>query len=589
MDIQRTILLVALAVVSYMMVLQWNQDYGQAPVTAATTYSSSANQPISSGQAHAATDNSVPSANLDDLPVAVNELAQDPTLVSNAVSNNLIIVETDVLQLAIDPNGGDIVELKLSQYPRTATNPDIPFQLFENSNERVYVAQSGLVGANGPDARASGRPLYSASQQQFSLQDGQDQLNVDLSFQENGVSYTKRFTFHRGLSNECSERAIKQRQVECINPQAYQIDLTYLVDNQSDREWKGNLFAQLKRDNQGDPSSTTATGTATYLGAALWTPDEPYKKLSMSNMDDKKFNQAIEGGWVAWLQHYFVTAWVANPEQTNQVTTRKDSRGNYIVGYTSPAMTIAAGQHAQASATLYAGPKIQSHLKTLSPGLELTVDYGFLWFIAQPIFWLLSLIHSFLGNWGWSIIVLTILIKLAFFPLSAASYRSMARMRAVAPRMAALKEQYGDDRQKLSQSMMELYKKEKINPLGGCLPILVQMPVFLALYWVLLESVEMRQAPWMFWLTDLSSKDPYFILPIIMGLSMFVQQQLNPTPPDPMQAKVMKLLPIIFTFFFLWFPAGLVLYWVVNNLLSIAQQWYITRKIEKTMATPNAS
>ena len=589
MDIQRTILLVALAVVSYMMVLQWNQDYGQAPVTAATTYSSSANQPISSGQAHAATDNSVPSANLDDLPVAVNELTQDPTLVSNAVSNNLIIVETDVLQLAIDPNGGDIVELKLSQYPRTATNPDIPFQLFENSNERVYVAQSGLVGANGPDARASGRPLYSASQQQFSLQDGQDQLNVDLSFQENGVSYTKRFTFHRGLSNECSERAIKQRQVECINPQAYQIDLTYLVDNQSDREWKGNLFAQLKRDNQGDPSSTTATGTATYLGAALWTPDEPYKKLSMSNMDDKKFNQAIEGGWVAWLQHYFVTAWVANPEQTNQVTTRKDSRGNYIVGYTSPAMTIAAGQHAQASATLYAGPKIQSHLKTLSPGLELTVDYGFLWFIAQPIFWLLSVIHSLLGNWGWSIIVLTILIKLAFFPLSAASYRSMARMRAVAPRMAALKEQYGDDRQKLSQSMMELYKKEKINPLGGCLPILVQMPVFLALYWVLLESVEMRQAPWMFWLTDLSSKDPYFILPIIMGLSMFVQQQLNPTPPDPMQAKVMKLLPIIFTFFFLWFPAGLVLYWVVNNLLSIAQQWYITRKIEKTMATPNAS
>ncbi|NLY14304.1 MAG: membrane protein insertase YidC [Gammaproteobacteria bacterium] len=587
MDIQRTILLVALAVVSYMMVLQWNQDYGQAPVTAAITQSSSVNQHASTAQPAAPTH--AQAASNDDLPVAVNELTQDPTLISNLGSDNLIYVETDVLQLAIDPNGGDIVELKLSQYPRNASNPDIPLQLFENSNERVYVAQSGLVGANGPDARASGRPLYSVSQQKFTLPDGQDQLNVDLSFQENGVHYTKRYTFHRGLSLECSSREISQRKVECINDEAYQINLTYLVDNQSDREWKGNLFAQLKRDGQGDPSSTTATGTATYLGAALWTPDEPYKKLSMSNMDDKKFNQAIQGGWVAWLQHYFVTAWVPNAEQTNQVTTRKDAKGNYIIGYTSPILNVAAGEHAQATATLYAGPKIQSHLKALSPGLELTVDYGFLWFIAQPIFWLLSVIHSILGNWGWSIIVLTILIKLAFFPLSAASYKSMARMRAVAPKMAELKERYADDRQKLSQGMMELYKKEKINPLGGCLPILVQMPVFLSLYWVLLESVEMRQAPWMFWLTDLSSKDPYFILPIIMGLSMFVQQQLNPTPPDPMQAKVMKLLPIIFTFFFLWFPAGLVLYWVVNNLLSIGQQWYITRKIEKSMGAVKPS
>ncbi len=587
MDIQRTILLVALAVVSYMMVLQWNQDYGQAPETAAITQSSSAKQ--QSSASNQVTQNSAQAAISDDLPVAVNELTQDPTLTNNAVSNDLIYVNTDVLQLAIDPNGGDIVELKLSQYPRNASTPDIPLQLFENSNERIYVAQSGLVGTNGPDARASGRPLYSVTQQNFTLQDGQDQLNVDLSFQENGVNYTKRFTLHRGLSLECSSREISQRKVECINDEAYQINLTYLVDNQSDREWKGNLFAQLKRDGQGDPSSTTATGTATYLGAALWTADEPYKKLSMSNMDDKNFNQAINGGWVAWLQHYFVTAWVADAEQTNQVTSRKDSKGNYIIGYTSPVLSVAAGQHAQTTATLYAGPKIQSHLKTLSPGLELTVDYGFLWFIAQPIFWLLGVIHSILGNWGWSIIVLTVLIKLAFFPLSAASYKSMARMRAVAPKMAALKEQFADDRQKLSQGMMELYKKEKINPLGGCLPILVQMPVFLSLYWVLLESVEIRQAPFMFWLTDLSSKDPFFILPIIMGASMFVQQKLNPTPPDPMQAKVMKLLPIIFTFFFLWFPSGLVLYWVVNNLLSIGQQWYITRKIEKSMAAANPS
>lgn len=300
----------------------------------------------------------------------------------------------------------------------------------------------------------------------------------------------------------------------------------------------------------------------------------------MKDIDKGNLKENVSGGWVAWLQHYFVTAWIPNKSDNNIVQTRKDSQGNYIIGFTGPTLEVAAGGKAETSTMLYAGPKIQSKLKELSPGLELTVDYGILWFIAQPIFWLLQHIHSLLGNWGWSIIVLTMLIKALFFPLSAASYRSMARMRAVAPKLASLKEQFGDDRQKMSQAMMELYKKEKINPLGGCLPILVQMPVFLSLYWVLLESVEMRQAPWMFWITDLSIKDPFFILPIIMGATMFIQQRLNPTPPDPMQAKVMKLMPIIFTFFFLWFPAGLVLYWVVNNVLSITQQWYITRSIE---------
>ena len=454
---------------------------------------------------------------------------------------------------------GDIVQLTLPQFPRRQDRPDVPFQLFDNGGERVYQAQSGLVGANGPDARANGRPLYTASQRSFKLADGQDQLVVDLSFSEAGVNYTKRFTLTRGK---------------------YELDVTYKVENQSGAPWAGNMYAQLKRDASADPSATTATGVSTYLGAAVWTPDEPYKKISMKDMDKQPFKESVQGGWVAWLQHYFVTAWVAEKDQTNAIQTRKDSRGNYIVGFVGPSLNVPSGASAETSATLYAGPKIQSHLKELSPGLELTVDYGFLWFIAQPIFWLLQHIHSLLGNWGWSIIVLTILIKGAFFPLSAASYRSMARMRAVSPKLQALKEQHGDDRQKMSQAMMELYKKEKINPLGGCLPILVQMPVFLALYWVLLESVEMRQAPWMFWITDLSIKDPFFILPIIMGATMFIQQQLNPTPPDPMQAKVLKLMPIIFTFFFLWFPAGLVLYWVVNNVLSIAQQWYITRQIE---------
>lgn len=578
MDIKRTVLILGLAIVSYALVVQWNNDYGDQAGTVAITQNAVAGDLPASGSVS------------DDLPVASDEQADEGNglvPVANVANNALIRVETDVLQLAIDPQGGDIVDLRLSQYPKRSSQPDVPFQLFENSGERLYVAQSGLVGSNGPDARSSGRPLYASAQQNYVLQPGQDRLDVDLQFSESGVTYTKRFTFHRGLNETCSARDIEQRKKNCVNEKAYQIGVSHLVDNQSEEPWRGNLFAQLKRDGQGDPSSTTATGTATYLGAALWTPDEPYKKLKMGTMDDKNFKQSIEGGWVAWLQHYFVTAWVPTADSTNNVSTRKDAAGNYIIGYTGPTVQVAAGEHARMDATLYAGPKNQTTLKKLSPGLELTVDYGFLWFLAQPIFWLLTVIHSMLGNWGWSIIVLTLLIKLVFFPLSAASYRSMARMRAVAPKIQALKEQAGDDRQKLSQGMMELYKKEKINPLGGCLPILVQMPVFLSLYWVLLESVEMRQAPWMFWITDLSIKDPLFILPIIMGASMFVQQLLNPAPPDPMQAKIMKLLPIIFTFFFLWFPAGLVLYWVVNNLLSIAQQWYITRQIEKATANKN--
>ncbi|MBY8946136.1 MULTISPECIES: membrane protein insertase YidC [unclassified Pseudomonas] len=559
MDIKRTILIVALAIVSYVMVLKWNQDYGQAALPT---------QNVAANAVPAGLPDTVSGTNTaasDDIPRAAGE-TNAPAEVAVAASTDLIQIKTDVLDLAIDPQGGDVAKLTLPLYPRRQDHPEIPFQLFDNGGERVYQAQSGLIGTNGPDASPTGRPIFSAEKKNYQLADGQDQLVVDLKFSKDGVNYIKRFTLKRGL---------------------YDIVVTYLIDNQSAQPWTGAMFAQLKRDASSDPSSSTATGTATYLGAALWTSSEPYKKVSMKDMDkvaeDKTkapITYNVNGGWVAWLQHYFVTAWIPQPGQNNAVLARKDSKGNYIIGYTGPAMTVAPGAKAETSATLYAGPKSQAVLKELSPGLELTVDYGILWFIAQPIFWLLQHIHSIVGNWGFSIIFLTMLIKGIFFPLSAASYKSMARMRAVAPKLAALKEQHGDDRQKMSQAMMELYKKEKINPLGGCLPILVQMPVFLSLYWVLLESVEMRQAPFMLWITDLSIKDPFFILPIIMGATMFIQQRLNPTPPDPMQAKVMKMMPIIFTFFFLWFPAGLVLYWVVNNVLSISQQWYITRKIE---------
>ncbi|MFY1665828.1 membrane protein insertase YidC [Pseudomonas sp. Pseu.R1] len=550
MDIKRTILIVALAIVTYVGVLKWNQDYGQAALPTQNVASST--------NTAALPDTALGTSANADVPSATGEVTA-PAETPVAASKDLIQVKTDVLNLEIDPVGGDVVQLRLPLYPRRQDHPEIPFQLFDNGGERIFLAQSGLTGINGPDARAGGRPVYATAQKSYQLADGQNDLVVDLKYSDAGVNYIKRFTFKRGL---------------------YDLTVTYLIDNQSTQAWNGNLFAQLKRDASADPSSTTATGTATYLGAAMWTPSEPYKKVSMKDIDKGSLKDTVQGGWVAWLQHYFVTAWIPSKADSNTVTTRKDSVGNYIIGFTGPALTIAPGAKAETTATLYAGPKSQAVLKELSPGLELTVDYGILWFIAQPIFWLLQHIHSIVGNWGWSIIFLTMLIKGLFFPLSAASYKSMARMRAVAPRLAALKEQHGDDRQKLSQSMMELYKKEKINPLGGCLPILVQMPVFLSLYWVLLESVEMRQAPWLLWITDLSIKDPFFILPIIMGATMFIQQRLNPAPPDPMQAKVMKLMPIIFTFFFLWFPAGLVLYWVVNNTLSIAQQWYITRSIE---------
>ncbi|EPL15703.1 membrane protein insertase YidC [Pseudomonas sp. CF161] len=559
MDIKRTILIVALAIVAYVMVLKWNQDYGQA---ALPTQNVAANT-TPAGLPDTVNGNNTSAS--DDIPRAASDTSA-PAEVPVAVSKDLIQIKTDVLDLAIDPQGGDVAQLKLPLYPRRQDHPEIPFQLFDNGGERVYQAQSGLIGTNGPDASPTGRPVFSSEKKSYQLADGQDQLVVDLKFSKDGVNYIKRFTLKRGL---------------------YDVVVTYIIDNQSAQPWTGAMFAQLKRDSSADPSSSTATGTATYLGAALWTSSEPYKKVSMKDMDkvneDKTkapITETVKGGWVAWLQHYFVTAWIPPKDENNVVLARKDSKGNYIIGFTGPALTVAPGAKAETSATLYAGPKSQAVLKELSPGLELTVDYGFLWFIAQPIFWLLQHIHSLVGNWGWSIIFLTMLIKGIFFPLSAASYKSMARMRAVAPKLAALKEQHGDDRQKMSQAMMELYKKEKINPLGGCLPILVQMPVFLSLYWVLLESVEMRQAPFMLWITDLSIKDPFFILPIIMGATMFIQQRLNPTPPDPMQAKVMKMMPIIFTFFFLWFPAGLVLYWVVNNVLSISQQWYITRKIE---------
>ncbi len=322
------------------------------------------------------------------------------------------------------------------------------------------------------------------------------------------------------------------------------------------------------------------SGVITYTGAVISTPEQRYEKISFDDIAKKELNQPVKDGWVAMIQHYFLGAWVPNPGETNDFYTRVVGGNRYMVGMRGAAQAVPAGATGDFRTRLYVGPKLQGVLADIAPNLQLTVDYGMLTIIAEPLFWLLKWIHNIVGNWGWSIIILTLLIKLAFYKLSETSYRSMANMRRLAPELTRLKELYGDDKQKMNEAMMGLYKKEKVNPLGGCLPILVQIPVFIALYWVLVESVQLRQAPFMFWIKDMSIPDPFYVLPLVMGVTMFVQQKLSPAPPDPIQAKVMMALPIVFTFMFLWFPSGLVLYWVVNNMLSIAQQWVITKRVE---------
>ncbi|HEX6590995.1 MAG TPA: membrane protein insertase YidC, partial [Moraxellaceae bacterium] len=479
-----------------------------------------------------------------------------------APSNSLIAIRTDVFDIRIDPVGGDIVRAALPAYTHTIDDK-AAFVLLDNSAQRTFIAQSGLIGSNGPDARPEGRPLYQSSATSYALKDGEKTLQVVLTLPpQDGVEIRKVFEFTRG---------------------SYLIKQHYEISNKGTAAWNGLTFGQLKRDNSKDPSTASqGFGMSTFLGVAWWTPEKSYNKEAFKDLGEKPLKETVTGGWAAVVQHYFVTAWVPDAKSTNTYTTRvKKDAGENFIGFTTGEVSVAPGQTKTISASLYAGPKIQKDLEGISSGLELTVDYGILWFIAQFLFWLLVKIHAVLGNWGWAIVVLTIMVKLAFFQLSATSYKSMAHMRRVTPELQRLKEQHANDRAKMSQAMMELYKKEKINPLGGCLPILVQMPVFIALYWTLMESVELRHAPWMLWIRDLSVMDPYFILPLIMAASMFLQMQMNPAPPDPMQARVMKLMPIVFTFMFLWFPAGLVLYWVVNNLLSIAQQWVITRQIEK--------
>ncbi|WP_116367788.1 membrane protein insertase YidC [Parahaliea mediterranea] len=568
MDLQRSLLIGAIAVLSFMLLTEWvafKEAKTQAGAPLTTRLTESANAAVVGSDVDlpampAPADG--PAPGLDDLPAPPADATatapeQKPAAQQNA-SDAIVRVFTDELQVAIDLRGGDIVELALVEHLESLEGK--PFVLLEQNTGRTYIAQSGLIGPDGIDA--GGRARFSSAQSEYHLAPGQDSLQVDLLWaNDKGVKVTKRYTFRR---------------------EHYLVQMEYLVQNNSAQRFQANLFGQLKRDSSPPPNADTGgMGIKPFLGAAITQPDERFTKFSFDDMREEPFKAQLPDGWIAMIQHYFLSAWIPAPGQTHTYSTRVTSNGFNIAGFTSPALVVLPGESGKTGAEFYAGPKDQYRLEAISPYLDLSVDYGWLWWIAQPLFWLLTKIHSLVGNWGVAIIVLTVLIKAAFFKLSATSYRSMANMRRVAPKMQDIREQYGDDKQKQSQAMMELYRKEKINPMGGCLPILVQMPVFIALYWVLMESVELRHAPFMLWIKDLSVMDPYFVLPLLMGASMWFMQKLNPPPPDPMQAKIMQWMPIVFTFFFLWFPAGLVLYWVVNNLLSMAQQWVITRQIEK--------
>jgi YidC/Oxa1 family membrane protein insertase len=551
-DQLRNLLLIALCVVGFLLWQAWQKDYGPKPVQPAPTAAVTED-----GQPAPVVEEDVPALpNIsDDVPAA----APDGPSVTAAPDYDKVRVRTDLLDVDINLRGGGIRRLALLDYPVSLENKDAPFQLLEFQPPNVFLAQSGLRGksaagdSNVPDHHAA----FTAERTDFVLADGDDTLDVKLHWKsDDGVRITKIYTFHRD---------------------SYVVDLSYQVENGSGEPWGARMYGQFQRSEVAPEGGLFRTYT--YTGGVISGPEKPYEKIDFSDMRDVDLKRSQSGGWIAMIQHYFTSAWVPTAEGSNYFYSKAVADDRFVLGVMTPHVSVPPNGTGSVALRLYAGPKVQERLKAVAPNLERTVDYGWLWFIAEPLFWLLTKIYGFIGNWGFSIIVLTMLIKLAFFHLSATSYKSMARMRKLQPRVMDLRDRFAGDKAKLNQAMMELYKKEKINPLGGCLPILVQIPVFISLYWVLLESVSLRQAPFIFWIHDLSIHDPYFVLPLLMGITMFAQQKLNPAPPDPMQARIMMALPFVFTFLFLFFPSGLVLYWFINNLLSIAQQWVITRKI----------
>ncbi|BBJ00735.1 membrane protein insertase YidC [Ferrigenium kumadai] len=488
------------------------------------------------------------------LPAAAGQTAIAQQAAQQA-AGKLVHVKTDLLEAEISTVGGDISRLALLKHPdaKDKSKSLVLFQRGEGTHN--YVAQSGLLGAGLPNHNS----LFTAEQERYELTGNAEQVQVRLTAEvASPLKVVKVMTFHKG---------------------SYLVDISYELENAGQQAVGASSYFQLVRDSV--PPEGSSALLPTYTGAAVYTDKEKFQKVDFSSIEKGKteYPKQAEDGWIGMLQHYFVAAWLPKEKAGREYFTRKLDGDLYSAGVVLPEVAVGPGQKATIGSTLYAGPA-QSDLDKIAPGLGLTVDYGWLTIIATPLFWLMSLLNDWTHNWGIAIILLTVLIKLVFFPLSAASYRSMAKMRLVAPKLEKIKQQYGDDREQLNRAMMDLYKTEKINPLGGCLPVLIQIPVFIALYWAILSSVEMRYAPFFGWITDLSVADPYYILPLIMGVSMIVQMRLNPTPPDPLQAKIMQIMPIAFSVIFFFFPAGLVLYSIVNNLLSIGQQWYITRAAE---------
>lgn len=566
MDWQKPAYMGGILVLSLAILFEWNQfkeDKALATINNDSSLVSTVNG-VDINSVNSSTIPAVPVIEESDLPIASKEsnLPTDATDVAGNITDSIsdfVSIKTSTIEMVINRNGGDIVQAILPRH-KVKLNGEQGFTILDQTLATTYIAQSGLIGINGTDTSA-GRPLFESANSSYVLNNGDGSLDVDLTMNQNGVNIVKRFTFFENQNV---------------------IDVTYLIDNQSNSNWQANLYGQIKRDSHKPiAAADSGVGVSPYVGAATTTNDDKYEKLKFSDLEEESQNFSIKGGWVAMVQHYFTSAWIPDKESTNKIFLRKlKNQDMYLLGFISPETLVRPGTQAEVSARFYVGPKNIDDLELIAENLDLTIDFGFLWWIAKPIFHLLDYIHDHIGNWGWSIIVLTIIIKAIFFYPSALSYRSMAKMRKLSPKMKALKERVGDDKQKMSQEMMKLYKKEKVNPMGGCLPILIQMPVFISLYWVLMESVELRHAPFALWITDLSVMDPYFIFPLVMGATMFIQQQLNPTPPDPMQAKIMKWMPVAFTFMFLWFPVGLVIYWVTNNTLSIIQQYIITKKIE---------
>lgn len=538
MENQRLFLFLALGAVLFLLWSSWQEDYGSRPIP-----------PQSSEQTGTP-------------PQAADAPRDTPTKLGHHAGSlepeEPIRIVTDLFNIEISTAGGDIRSAKLLKHDASTDNP-APYILLRDQGRPLFVAQVGLRAQEGAAPSTWGE--FQAKKNVYLLAPGEQKLVVPLIWRgPNGITVTRRYIFHRG---------------------EYVIHMEQEVRNDSAAPWSAYQYVQLLRGASADKGGFAQQ--VTYTGGAIYSPEDKYQKVSFDDMREQPVNRVIQSGWAAMVQHYFLAAWVPPSGKTERYYSRVVGADpdQFILGMSSPWQTIQPGQSGKFQSRLYLGPKDQDRLASVVAGLELTVDYGIFTVIARPMFIVLSWIHSVVGNWGWAIILLTVLIKLVFYKPSEASYRSMARMRRLQPRMQQLKERFGDDRQRMNQELMDLYKREKVNPLGGCLPIVIQIPVFIALYWVLLESVELRQAPFMLWLNDLSAPDPYYVLPIIMGLTMLAQQRLNPAPLDPIQQKIMMFLPVVFTGFFLFFPAGLVLYYTVNNTLSILQQWLITRRIEK--------